>query len=319
MRNNFGFGSIFILLMVLSVFLDILEGLGPFLIIFAVIAAITYGTVKASGNLSSNNNRYQRTYGSQKTTKSTNLTVDQQNRINSYLKDWFLENKSLPIGTNIDLRLHDNTYTNLSSLDVYRDNTFICSLENFKNRYPDSYIEIMREVDGLATRNNAKKAAAEKKAAEEAKPKDSNYYINIINQLNDEIPDEEISNGLYETTALLKQIEKLENKFPKAKEKLKKLYEYYLPILVKILQQYENLQSATTDPSYKETSDKLKKTIKLINDAMKTIISSMTDEDFINLSADIATLEAVLQKDGLTSNGNMTMNGPAEKSDLDGE
>ena len=49
------------------------------------------------------------------------------------------------------------------------------------------------------------------------------------------------------------------------------------------------------------------KTIALINQAMKTIISSMTDQDFINLSADISTLEAVLQKDGLAGDTGMEM------------
>ena len=38
---------------------------------------------------------------------------------------------------------------------------------------------------------------------------------------------------------------------------------------------------------------------------MKNIISSMTDQDFINLSADISTLEAVLKKDGLTDQDQM--------------
>ena len=42
---------------------------------------------------------------------------------------------------------------------------------------------------------------------------------------------------------------------------------------------------------------------------MKTIISSLTDQDFINLSADISTLEAVLQKDGLTSDGRIEKTG----------
>ena len=80
---------------------------------------------------------------------------------------------------------------------------------------------------------------------------------------------------------------------------------YYLPIMVRILVQYDNLQAAKTDPSYEETRIKLNRTIQLINDAMKTIISSMTDQDFTNLTADISTLEAVLQKDGLTSDGKM--------------
>ena len=34
---------------------------------------------------------------------------------------------------------------------------------------------------------------------------------------------------------------------------------------------------------------------------MKNMIASYTDQDFINLSADMATLNAVLKKDGLTS------------------
>ena len=128
-------------------------------------------------------------------------------------------------------------------------------------------------------------------------------YIDQINALNDAIPDEEISNGLFETCALLKQAQKLEITFPASKGKLKKLYEYYLPILVRILKQYDALQTAQTDPNYAETKEKLGKTVVLINDAMKNMIASYTDQDFINLSADMATLNAVLKKDGLTSDG----------------
>ena len=62
---------------------------------------------------------------------------------------------------------------------------------------------------------------------------------------------------------------------------------------------------ATSDPAYGETKEKLSNTIQLINTAMKNIISSMTDQDFINLSADISTLEAVLKKDGLTDQDQM--------------
>lgn len=319
MRNNFGLGTLIWTLVGISVVFSLLENLFYSPVFLLIIAGLVgWGAVSAIKKSQNNTNPYQKTYGSttRRTTYSTNTSLNstQLTRITNYLKEWYSENKSLPIGTNIDLRLHDTTFTSLSSLDVYRDNTYICTLEDFKNRYPDSYVEIMKEVDGLASRNSAKKAAAEQKAAEAARPKDAQYYIQEIDRLNNEIPDEEISNGLYETTSLLKQIDKLQTKFPSAKDKLKKLYEYYLPILVKILNQYESLQTATMDPSLEETSEKLKKTIKLINDAMKTIISSMTDEDFINLSADMQTLEAVLQKDGLTADSNMTMNGSSEKS-----
>ena len=45
------------------------------------------------------------------------------------------------------------------------------------------------------------------------------------------------------------------------------MYEYYLPILVRILKQYDALQTAQTDPNYQETKEKLGKTVVLINDA----------------------------------------------------
>ena len=40
---------------------------------------------------------------------------------------------------------------------------------------------------------------------------------------------------------------------------------------------------------------------------MKTIISTLCEDDMINLSADISTLEAILKKDGLAGDDMMKM------------
>ncbi len=114
-----------------------------------------------------------------------------------------------------------------------------------------------------------------------------------------------MSNGRYESSALLKQIETMEQKFPDSKGKLDKLYQYYLPIQVRILNQYANLQNVRSDPNYEATVSNLKKTIGLVNQAMQQLIADMSDSDFINLTADMSTLEAVLQKDGLAGDGTM--------------
>ena len=127
-----------------------------------------------------------------------------------------------------------------------------------------------------------------------------------INSLNNDIPDEEISNGLFETSALLKQIDMLETKFPESSKKMQKMYDYYLPYLTRILQQYTNLQTVKSDANYERNVEQLKGTIKSINEALNTIIPSMSDSDFTNLSADMATLEALLRKDGLTGGIEMT-------------
>ncbi len=305
------------------VFLIMIFGGGtlfPLLLILGVVLAVTFAAVGVNNRQEnrSYSSGYQRT-GNYYRSSRQKYSAAQMAKINVYLRSWFRSRRSLPIGANIDLRIHGQRYASLASLDVYKDNRFVCSLNDFGRRYPDSYDEILEELVRLSERGQssevidisvtekqqepAKETRKEEVRKEEPKKDRAQEYIDKINVLNEDIPDENISNGLFETSALLKQIQQLEQRFPDSRDKLNKLYEYYLPILVRILTQYDNLQHAKTDPAYEQTKEKLTRTITLINDAMKTIISSMTDQDFINLSADISTLEAVLQKDGLTSDG----------------
>lgn len=326
MRNR-GNNSFFWFIFLIILFSGGLGTIFPLLMIIGVVMAITMGAVHTSNRQESiRNESYRRADNYYRAGSAKKYSAAQMAKINVYLRSWFRTRRSLPIGSNIDLRIHGERYASLASLDVYRNNTFICSLSDFGRRYPDSYNEILKELATLSEQGHAPEAEVidvtaaepvrpkqeqkkEEKKPEEKKIPASQDFINEINQLNDDIPDENISNGLYETCALLKQIQTLEERFPASKDKLKKLYEYYLPILVRILKQYDNLQAAQTDPSYEATKEKLTRTISLINDAMKTIISSLTDQDFINLSADISTLEAVLQKDGLTSDGQLPKRG----------
>ena len=260
----------------------------PLLMIVGVIMAITFAAVSSSKRQEqyrqtnyrrANQNTYYRA------NRQAKYSAAQMAKINVYLRSWFKSRKSLPLGSNFDLRIHGQRYASLASLDVYRDNQLICSLNDFGRRYPDSYDEILNELVKISENGKAEDiidVEATETKKEEVK-KGAQAFMDEIASLNNNIPDEGITNGLHETYALLKQIQNLETRFPKSKDKLNKLYEYYLPILVRILRQYDNLQAAQTDPAYLETKEKLNRTIKLINDAMKTIISSLTDFDAIVL------------------------------------
>lgn len=292
----------------------------PLFLIIAVVIAIAMASVSSYKKQDSftqnfsNFTTYKRNGSYQRSESESSKLA----KINMYLRKYFRTRNSVTVIDNIELRLREEKFASLASLDVYRNNSLICSFNDYQRRYPESYSAIIEDL--LRLSNNAPiqdevfDAEVVENPQQQEQPKqnttkqtkNSQYYIDEINGLNNDIPDEEISNGLYETCSLLKQIQTLEEKFPNSKDKLKKLYEYYLPILIKILKQYRNLQYAKTDPSYEETKNKLTRTIHLINDAMSKIISSMTDEDFINLSADISTLEAVLKKDGLTEEGTMS-------------
>ncbi len=339
-RRNSGFWWIFFFMIMFGGIMDIL----PLVIIMGIIVAIAMSAVKSSNEQEKRREEnYERAYSRTESyyrPGRQQLTAAQMAKINVYLRKWFHDNRSLPLDHGINLRVRGQKYASLASLDVYQQDRYVGSLNDFGRNYPDSYNEIQSVLCRLAERGQAPapinvepieaevveaRPAQESKwttinqpqakpaqpkmeepspaKKEEPKKSGSREFMETINDLNNNIKDEGITNSLYETVALLKQINNLEQRFPDSKDKLKKLYDYYLPILVRILQQYENLQAAQTDPSYEETKKKLSRTIVLINDAMKTIISSLTDQDFINLAADISTLEAVLQKDGLTNEG----------------
>ena len=95
----------------------------------------------------------------------------------------------------------------------------------------------------------------------------------------------------------------MEEKLPGSTPKLEKLYSYYIPLLIDILNQYKDLQS-TSDEAAKK---RLKETVKLINEAMKMLIGDLRDEDFVNLKADMATLKFLLQQDGLATDDKITL------------
>lgn len=281
----------------------IIDNLLPIIVGLAVIGAIGVLSSKYSDSHTQTTRTRRTTYTAG---RRRDISASDEARVNVYLRKYFQLHDRLQISEQISLQMKSSNGTPLSNLEVYENGRYVCGFDAFRNRYPGTYSSILKELVRLSAQPVEEpetvidaEVTEHTEEAPKKKEKDSQYYMETITALNVNIPDEEISNGLYETTALLKQIHDLEERFPDSKDKLDKLYEYYLPILTRILKQYENLQNAKTDPSYGETKEKLKKTIGLINEAMKTIISGMTDRDFINLSADMSTLEAVLQKDGL--------------------
>ncbi|NCB32869.1 MAG: hypothetical protein EOM64_03135 [Erysipelotrichia bacterium] len=320
-----GFWTVFIFIMIFSS----TGALLPILFSAAVIYLIYSAIKSANKNNQSDYTGYR--YGHATRTRAAARSEQELSDINAYLKRYFFNKRIMELNDNIDLVLHGASFTDMSALDVYRDGRRLTTMDGFRKRYENLYesvmdtLSAMAKKDGFANRSSVvdaevvhpEDAVKEEKAEETKKPEESTvkgaqYFIDTINSLNSDIPDEEISNGLYQSSQLLTQIQKYEQKFPDSRNKLDKLYTYYLPILIRILEQYSNLQYVKSDPSYDETQSNLKRTLKLVNEAMTKIISGLTDNDFINLSADISTLEAVLKKDGLTDGDVLSQKGSKE-------
>lgn len=289
---------------------------------FIILGFVIRGIIKNNGNSYRGNVRsYQRV----RPRRSENTQTIRDRRIkykaedaalvDGKLTEYFKTNENLSVIEGIYLKPQKGEYTSIKELYLYMNDDCIASLDDFGMNYTDMYNDLMKMILKFAKSDVTSMEAAEEQVEEEEKTvpvekeldKKAENYIEQINQLNTSIENKEITNGLYQTSALLKHIAVIEKKYPDSKNKLNKLYQYYLPILLDILNNYKNLKdSVHQQDEIEKAEERLMKTIILINEAMKTISATLCEEDLLNLSADMTTLEALLKKDGLVKEGTLS-------------
>ena len=299
-RNGSGFGF-FGLILFFMIFGDLIGGITAALMSLIPLGAIgllVYSIVK--GGDSNKKNDFKRTVPKKKVYSMKNGDL---NKIDKKLANYFKHNISLPVVDDISLTTQSGKFTTADQLYLTYKDEKICKLGEFNSQYGDVYKKIMDLLLVFSTKDEDFLKAEVK--VEEPKKKNKlssgEKYIERINELNNSIPQEEITNGLYQTCDLLKQLKYLtENKDDNPK--VTKLYDYYLPILVSALEKYKKLQdSKVINDDFKQTEAGLIKTIVLINEALKTIIGSMQEDDYMNINADVSTLQSLLKKDGYGS------------------
>ena len=235
------------------------------------------------------------------------LSMKERSQVDDRLKEFFKDNYRLPVFDDIYLVAKGGNYNDMSDLVINKGDEYIMSLDEFKDRYPSTASDITKLLAAFAAQ--PKETVKENKEVNnDTKLSPAQGFIEKINSLNVDIQKEEIKSGLYQTCALLKQIDisvKEEDD-----DKIRKLYDYYLPILVKILTNYKSLSDVSKESmEFKDSEDQLIKTIVLINEALKTINESLHEDDYMNLSADITTLQSLLKKDGLVKEGSIYESG----------
>ena len=288
MRNSWIFPVLFF--MIIFGFGGIFSGLlFPLIIFFIIYKSVT------------KNNEERQTIRRRSSSgqSRTRLSGRQSDLVNEALSRYFRTHEKLPLLEEISLRPEKAEYTGLRNLVLLKDDDCIGTLDEFGERYPRLYNEILRllvefakqpqtEEKPQTTADQKPEVPAEEADLPQAEPAQpeldrAEAYIEKINALNTEIANESITNGLYQTCALLKHLAIAEEKFPENKDKLDKLYQYYLPILLDILENYKNIgQSASNHEDFHEAEDRLNKTIILINEAMKTISATMAEDDLMS-------------------------------------
>lgn len=128
-------------------------------------------------------------------------------------------------------------------------------------------------------------------------------YIKKIHASNDAIPGEEISAKIAKMEQIVEQIFQRAEEHPEIIPDLKKMMDYYLPMTVKLLDAYEDMdrqpiQGETIRASKKEIED----TLDTLNEAFAKLLDSVFQDTAWDVSSDISVLHTMLAQEGLTGN-----------------
>lgn len=161
------------------------------------------------------------------------------------------------------------------------------------------------------------------KTKETLKTANKNLYekINIAKKQNEEIAKlilkvetEKTKQNLSEINQTVDKIITTVEKEPKKESKLDNFFDYYLPVLIKIVNRYDEVENQKLKSE--EGKDFIKKADKMINDtntAFQTLLSSLYQNDLIDGGADIEVYNLMMKADGMVDN-NQIMKG-SEKNE----
>ncbi len=216
---------------------------------------------------------------------------------------FFQKNQQLNIDDETYLVLTDPENVALDNIDIYMREEYIGSLKDYFNAYPNSFNALSNLINKYLNTKNLNETQVVEEIKQEVKrtfEKDCAYYIKELSQLKDGIENQQVTKGLEETIHHLQAIKRIEDEFTDSKNKTVKLYQYYLPMLTDIVNNYKRLSlNVENNADFKNSEDRLLKTTVLINGALNTISGSLVEDYYTELNVDMRTLESILKKDGL--------------------
>lgn len=221
------------------------------------------------------------------------LSNSQIKDIETSLRDFFRTSDRLILRDNLYLRPQEGKFESLDALVLWYNGEAITTIGMLSDQDPSKCKEIFEFLS-----NRQGNATVGSKVTTKAVE-----FIMQIDEVNAGIEDAAITEGLNQTSKLLRNVHyiELENG---SEEKLRKLYEYYLPIMMSILTKYKSLShKAPLSSEFIESKEKLTSTIDMINEALSNISSNYYDVEILDMSTDVRHLQSILKKDGMVGDG----------------
>lgn len=126
-------------------------------------------------------------------------------------------------------------------------------------------------------------------------------FLAEIARCNDEIPGVEISEKITRIETVVRRIFRRAEAHPDVVPDLKKLMDYYLPMTVKLLDAYADMDAQPIQGETIENSKReIEATLDTLNLAFEKLLDDLFEDTAMDISTDISVLNTLLAQEGLT-------------------
>ena len=131
-----------------------------------------------------------------------------------------------------------------------------------------------------------------------------NAFIVEIRRCNDLIPGFEISEKISRIELIVQRIFERAASHPEIIPDLKKMMDYYLPMTVKLLNAYADMDAQPIQGETIQSSKReIEQTLDTLNLAFEKLLDSVFEDTALDVSSDISVLQTLLAQEGLTEDG----------------
>ncbi|MFQ9924525.1 MAG: 5-bromo-4-chloroindolyl phosphate hydrolysis family protein [Beduini sp.] len=130
--------------------------------------------------------------------------------------------------------------------------------------------------------------------------KEAATQLQALNELNQGIADEKISQDLNEIVSTIKQIFKYLREHPEDTTSIRKLLAYYLPVLIELLETYAHYETLSEPKGkVKDTAGEIEGAVEMMKQAIHHKYEELYQNQMIDTNAEIEVLKTMLHQDGL--------------------
>ena len=170
---------------------------------------------------------------------------------------------------------------------------------------PTGYLDLAHDRLVLSEEGIPDEAPPEKPpAAEPQAPQDDNAILQEIRAVNDAIPDPVLSAKIDRIGEITGRILEYQRSHPDKDSQLRSFLNYYLPTTLKILHAYAQLDAQGVEgENISTTKARIEGMMDKVVEGFETQLDRLFRDSAMDISSDVAVLEQMLEKDGLSGQG----------------